>query len=64
MTWRPAFEVLDFAVPGGMPFKQSMTVVEKTRVLVGQSFPVWDFAKAINSMASGQSSKTLLHFNH
>jgi 2-desacetyl-2-hydroxyethyl bacteriochlorophyllide A dehydrogenase len=36
---------------------------ERASVLVGQSFSVWDFDKAVDSMATGQSIKTLLHFN-
>jgi len=36
---------------------------ERAAVLLGESFSVWEFAKAIDSMATGQSIKTLLHFN-
>jgi 2-desacetyl-2-hydroxyethyl bacteriochlorophyllide A dehydrogenase len=36
---------------------------ERAAVLIGQSFPVWNFHKAIDNMAAGHSIKTLLHFN-
>ncbi len=36
---------------------------ERAALLVGQSFPVWDFSAAVDSMATGQSIKTLLNFN-
>jgi 2-desacetyl-2-hydroxyethyl bacteriochlorophyllide A dehydrogenase len=38
-------------------------IKDRALVLIGQSFSVWDFNKAVDSMVTGQSIKTLLHFN-
>jgi 2-desacetyl-2-hydroxyethyl bacteriochlorophyllide A dehydrogenase len=38
-------------------------IKDRAAVLVGKSFSVWEFDKAVDSMATGQSIKTLLHFN-
>jgi 2-desacetyl-2-hydroxyethyl bacteriochlorophyllide A dehydrogenase len=38
-------------------------IKERAAVIVGKSFSVWEFSKAVDSMASGESIKTLLHFN-
>ena len=34
-----------------------------TELLVGKTFSVWDFEKAVKSMASGETVKTQLHFD-
>jgi 2-desacetyl-2-hydroxyethyl bacteriochlorophyllide A dehydrogenase len=36
---------------------------DRASKLVGKSFSVWDFNQAVDSMAAGDSIKTLLHFN-
>jgi 2-desacetyl-2-hydroxyethyl bacteriochlorophyllide A dehydrogenase len=38
-------------------------IKDRASVLVGRSYSVWDFSKAVDGMASGESIKTLLHFN-
>jgi 2-desacetyl-2-hydroxyethyl bacteriochlorophyllide A dehydrogenase len=38
-------------------------IKDRAAVLIGPSFSVWDFNKAVDSMVTGQSIKTLLHFN-
>ncbi len=37
-------------------------IKDRASVLIGKSFAVWDFNTAIDSMATGESIKTLLHF--
>jgi 2-desacetyl-2-hydroxyethyl bacteriochlorophyllide A dehydrogenase len=37
-------------------------IKHRAAVLVGKSFPMWDFSAAIDSMAACESIKTLLHF--
>lgn len=36
----------------------------QARHLIGNSFPVWDFGAAVDSMAAGHSIKTQLHFQN
>jgi Tfp pilus assembly protein PilW len=41
-----------------------MDIKDRAFVLVGKSFSVWDFNAAIDSMAAGESIKTLLRFKN
>jgi 2-desacetyl-2-hydroxyethyl bacteriochlorophyllide A dehydrogenase len=38
-------------------------IAARAALLLGEPFPVWDFAAAIDSMAAGQTVKTHLHFD-
>jgi 2-desacetyl-2-hydroxyethyl bacteriochlorophyllide A dehydrogenase len=38
-------------------------IKDRASVLIGKSYSVWDFSRAVDGMAAGGSIKTLLHFN-
>jgi threonine dehydrogenase-like Zn-dependent dehydrogenase len=38
-------------------------IKDRASILIGKRFSVWDFQIAVDSMAAGESIKTLLHFN-
>lgn len=45
------------------PAVELMTDIrDRATVLLGESFPVWEFEKAVKSMEAGRSIKTQLHF--
>lgn len=45
------------------PAVELMTDIrEQASVLLGETFPVWEFDKAVRSMEAGRSIKTQLYF--